>query len=337
MSEDESRQVNRRNVLKATGATVTSALAASRLPENVSASETASDDLVERALESDRVAGLASALGELELGRDRSVEVEITADDLDRPIFRQAVFFVRGGALAFTVAHSGRTDAKFYFEFDRDDVPETFRPMVRGGDDTAVTWTVEGDGRPSRGRGRPPRRYASVPAGTEAMLIGTDDGDAHFRRLATEGERALLARVDGVSLSEESTVVVGSDIGGFAVVDASGDGVSEVQVTPATGGPSTADTVTATRPLTGQVEAASLSTSPSIQNHTDEWYNHPCFGPCAACGGSIGSCITCSPACAGSPTGVGLVACAACLFIMCHGVLVATCAACADCFSDHPP
>lgn len=343
VSDNNDTQFNRRNVLKATGATVSSAIAATKLPENVSASKTAGDDIVKKALDSTRVSGIVSELGGFELRRADSVEISITSEKLTRPIFRQAIFFVGKGALVFTEAHSGRTDAKYHFEFNQNDVPDQFESHVRGGSDGPdVTWTVEEDGwsrdtRSPRSGVNLPRTYTELPHGTEPMLIGTEEGSAHFRRLATDDERELLAPVKGVSVTQQSTVVVGSDIGGFAVVNHKEDYVSEVEVTPDAGTFSPNHGVTSTRSLTTQFDSTELSTSPSIQDHEDEWYNHPCFGPCTGCGGAGFSCIICSPACASSPTGVGLVACAACLFGVCHGVLVATCAACADCFSDHPP
>ncbi len=57
-----------------------------------------------------------------------------------------------------------------------------------------------------------------------------------------------------------------------------------------------------------------------------------CTGLCTGCAGAVTACALCAPACANP---VGPLTCPICLFPVCHGVLVAACAACAVCLDNH--
>lgn len=345
MASDDSADMNRRKMLKKAGA-ITSAAATVTLPSNVTAKEQVSKSTAEKALDSGRVNTLAEELGQLELSSSQSIEIEITSEEHGgAAMLTQAIFFVDPGAVVFTETYQGKTDVKFHFGVDRSSVPKEFDANTETTEKyTSFSWKISNDSTrriPNIQRSNTPSvtlpsKYRSIPKGTNAMLITTGHGDVVFRRNATEQERKLVRNHADMKIEENTAIVVGSDIEGFHVTTPMENGEdAQSQVLKITS--RSAKSIVPTQQLATQAQTVETSTEITTQDHEDTWYNHPCFGPCAGCGGSLGSCLACSPACAGSVTGVGAVACAACLFAVCHGVLVATCAACADCFTDHPP
>lgn len=172
-----------------------------------------------------------------------------------------------------------------------------------------------------------PEKYRDLPEDTDAMLLGRDD-DVVFRRRGTDAERRMLAEVPGVDINN-SSIVTGSDIDGFYVISDQENTEQDPQIRV------TIDAsldLTPTDTLTSQARSADFSV---VDNEASIQWHDSCVPVCAGCVGSITSCVRCSPACAGSLSGVGAVMCGLCLYVTCHGVLVAMCAGCAHCISEN--
>lgn len=174
-----------------------------------------------------------------------------------------------------------------------------------------------------------PEKYRSLPEDTDAMLLGRDD-DVVFRRRATDEEQTMVADGTGLDVSD-SSIVTGSDINGFYVMNSreveNNDQKPQVRVTVNDG-----RELAPTRSLRTQVSPADLSVD---EDEVSAQWHDSCVPVCAGCVGSITRCYQCSPACAGSVSGVGAVACGVCLYLTCHGLLIAMCAGCAHCISEN--
>jgi len=173
--------------------------------------------------------------------------------------------------------------------------------------------------------------YDDIPAGTTPVLFATDRG-TELRRLATEAERAAVEAVLGVE-GRETVVYTGDGIDGFRVDvvpdDPEADRARRYEVTPADGGSldTTAETV---EPFSDRDEVSTDDLLDDPEAACDD-----CCPTCISCITSIGTCARCYFVCAGSPTGVGAVLCAACLKIFCELGGTFSCTFCADCLSEY--
>lgn len=333
--DGDGASVNRRSVLKGIGATAASTAGfSSSAAASIQGSDQASREKYRKAVNSDEVQSILEELGNPKILNSAEAEIENEEDDVDFTL-SYVLLFLKAGTIVYTEASSGHTDAKFRFGLGRDDLPGLIGEEVNGERSRGSA----NDRKNRKGRGRSPgknpnalaRKYRSVPAGTNAMLIAKEHGGTLFRRGVTDAEHELVEAELGRSV-EKDHIVTGEDIDGFIVskVNDEGDEPRREETTLV------ADVETdATRPLTEQVSAFTRVTDEEFSTQDHEI--HPCFGVCLSCGAAGLSCAGCVVPCAGSPTGVGLFACAVCLFGVCHGVLLAACAACAVCLDNHPP
>lgn len=304
----------------------------------------AEESVVDRALESPELQSVAGEFDELTLHQRNSLQLEIEKlDGSDEVLLRQVAFFLSDGLLLYTESQSGNTSASFHFDLEKGDViDELKRAQKTAGKASTTSWSVSNGSysmSPTSTASSLKDKYSDVPSGTNGVIFGREKRPAAFRRSATKEEQKLIKRADLEGVSDDAEIVLGSDLDGYRVVETEEDGENKVaHITDVAA--KSSGSVSSLSATAGSVDASELYVSErhvESLDHKDRFYDHPCFGPCVACAGSLGSCIACSPTCAGAPTGVGAVACAACLFIVCRAVLYTTCVACAVCFNDHPP
>jgi hypothetical protein len=161
------------------------------------------------------------------------------------------------------------------------------------------------------------------------MLLATETA-AIFRRNATERERSLVADTVGFEVHEDVDVITGSDVNGFTVTryDEQSDTV-ERELTTVSVVRGEFDSVTT---ADAGLRTADLRATTETDVGTASHELPECAGICTGCAGSVTACGLCAPACANP---VGPLTCPICLFPVCHGVLVAGCAFCAECLSNH--
>lgn len=259
-----------------------------------------------------------------------SVVLEHVDDSSGNVVIRQALFFLPVGALIYSETGSGAADALFKFGTGRE-ILEKFTSDGEASDDIGMEWSLD-PAKDNPGKGPKTRLrdcYESLPAGTSPMVLGTES-DAIFRRNATDRERSLVDDAVSFDVDDDVDVITGSDVNGFTVTryeDAS-DGVDR-NITTVTVVDAEFD---ATSVADGAMTAASLTAKTGgaidVQSHEVP----ECAGICLGCAGSVTGCGLCAPACANP---VGPLTYPICLFPVCHGVLVASCAFCAECLSNH--
>jgi len=330
------KNINRRSILKKVGAATVTGVAAGA--GNVQAKGQASNEDIDRAKNFEPVQSILEEINYPPLRASNAQRFEVEGDNEDTLIMIS--FATEYGQLIYgrmegdSDDHTSSAVFKFANTSDEDLIPG------QSGGNQERGRGHENDGRIRRLVNRIrrsttpssadlPEKYRSLPEDTDAMLLGRDN-DVVFRRRGTDEERTMLADVAGVDVSD-SSIVTGSDINGFYVMNSrderDDDQKSQVRVTV-----NDSRELAPTRSLRTQVSPADLSVDEggvSIQWHES------CVSVCAGCVGSITSCYQCSPACAGSVSGVGAVSCGICLYLVCHGVLVAMCGGCAHCISEN--
>lgn len=164
------------------------------------------------------------------------------------------------------------------------------------------------------------------------MLIGMENG-VEFRRETTEQEHRRLAAAADVSLNRSSSVV-GTDMDGVHIsVDQSRE-TQSVESSESSGLIVTIDELEYSDVLS-TIDAATVQTDQlSTQQVGTEWES--CLSECSQCIATVGSvCGSCKIPCSGSPTGWGLILCAACIKGACEIGSIPICYDCFDCIGEY--
>lgn len=230
-------------------------------------------------------------------------------------------------------------------------------------DEISAAFTFDSDAQ----KKAPNKKYDDIPTGVDAWLLGTED-EATFLRTATDEERE--AALSAASLDDHESILVytRSDIEGLHVdvLDPESVGISPDEYdVERVGADSTTDStdVPTTEFIRYNIipeETTAASVSPESATFEPEFISSAAkvvakkiikslgfaglgsltdncavkaVGCVASFSGSIAGCLKCSPACVGSPTGVGAVICVLCVFGVCSHLLSGvSCANAMDCF-----
>lgn len=323
---------SRRSVLKGIGASAGAAAGSVSFTSTVAAKNNTSKRFLKKAVQSEKTQSVCDELGTAHLKRAGSVVLEHTDDDTGKVVIRQAIFFLPAGALIYSETGKNYSDALFKFGVDRGILSKFTQGSTDTNEDIGVGWNLSGE---TTTRGSAPvsqlkEKYQSLPDGTSPMILGTES-EGIFRRNATDRERELVAAAVPIDITDEVDVITGSDVRGFTVTkykeqkdESATRDITDVVTESQEFSPTT---------LMGTVLSAedlhvSIDTGLSTQSHTIP----ECAGVCTGCASSITGCALCAPACANP---VGPVTCPICLFPVCHGILVASCAFCAKCVDEH--
>ncbi|WP_144240083.1 hypothetical protein [Haladaptatus cibarius] len=289
----EKSRLNRRDILKGIGAT---ASAASFTSVPVVAKGATNYNRLNRARGSEYVRSILTELNYPKLKLEGSQEYEIEGSD--GKTLQVAEFSTLYGMLYYV--ESENTDTGAIFRFSDEKLSSIDRSQL-------------------------PERYQSLPSGTNAVLLGRTS-DVVFRRNATDGEQAVVEKVDGV-VADDAAVVTGTDISGYKVLHSKDTDSETLQTVVVDEGIS----FTPMKSMADQLSAERLS----VQDQIGAQWHNSCVLPCGGCVGSVGGCWQCSPACIDAPTGIGAVDCAVCLYLICHGALIAACGGCAHCVGQY--
>lgn len=321
---------SRRRILKGIGTSAAAGAGGVSFTTTVAAKNETTRSFRKKALRADKTRAIADELGKPHFRQADAVVLEHVDDDSGNVVIRQALFFVPAGTLVYSETGSGAADALFKFGTGRE-ILDKFGNGNDGSDTLGMDWTVDAANRNgSKGpKTRLDRRYRNLPEGTSPMLLATETA-AIFRRNATERERSIVADAVAFDVDEDVDVITGSDVNGFTVTryEDGTDGV-ERSLTTVSVNTGNFDSVTTADASLG---TADLRAEPETDVGTASHDIPECAGICTGCAGSVTACALCAPACANP---VGPLTCPICLFPVCHGVLVASCAFCAECLSNH--
>ncbi|MGN8216391.1 twin-arginine translocation signal domain-containing protein [Halococcus salifodinae] len=286
--------VNRRRFVKALGATGAAVGFSGMASADESEWVSASKKRIERLRQAPRVASLRKELNGLKITSNNTLFNDFESDGTGLTATKVTT---HSGTLWFGETDEGNTTARFDFDTNPD---------------------LNSD------RDRLPRQYRDIPDEVEAALIAKHN-DVIFRRSATESEHRAIAEATGLE-TQNSVAATGSDIDGYYIMSRDPDSPVEYRVTVIGAAESS---------MTGEIDHADLVVD-SVQKVTDETdkinAQAKCVTPCAACVVSVaGNCVPCYFTCAGSPTGIGAIACVYCLKVRCQLATGGLCVICLDC------
>jgi len=295
--EDDGSNLNRRTIMNAIGAAAGGSIVGGLGSVSVTATDGVSEDRVEQALGSERVQTVFDAVGEVPVDAESAESYEVSD--------RQRTYHVTQlqtpvGTLSYGTDDEGKAEATL---------------TIGSPDEVGAAALSHLDD-----------AYTTLPTGGEAAYIAGEGGDA-LHRSPTDAERDALAAAVGAS-PDEIFAFAYEDHPGFGVLVQDGDDeLTGYSVHPA-GVPETAGAV------------AYDEASPDAIRRGDvreyDWGLKKCGSVCLTCVAAVRTCLKCAVPCAGSPTGIGAIACAVCLVASCGGG-AAACYLCVDNCKHHLP
>jgi hypothetical protein len=327
---DENQKISRRSVLKGLSATAAAGAGGVSFTSSVAAETDTTKKFLKSAIKADKTQTITDDLGEITLKKADSVVLEHTVERTGKVVIRQGIFFLPAGALIYSETGNGTSDAIFKFGTDRDILSKFTTGDSNKNDEIGMGWNLS-EGRAHKGKGAQSHlkeEYQSLPTETSPMILATET-QAIFRRNATDKERKMVDNAVPIDITEEVAVITGSDVDGFTVTrfdETNGDidrNITNVVAHSTDFSP------------VKTMDATLRSGNLSISNNDVTTASHgvpDCAGICLGCAGSITGCTLCLPACANP---IGPLTCPICLFPVCHGVLVFSCAFCAECLDNH--
>lgn len=302
-NERQSRtSINRRRFVQSLGAVGGASAFGTFGMSRVSASEPETADAadVKRALSAEKTRNVLEEIGDpaVQRGRARTVGVTTEWRDIEAVLLPTPV-----GDVVYAEADDGVTEAFVDFGTSRGNQTE---------------------GVPKGLRKQLPEKYAALPAETDVVHLSAENGTTTFRE-ATSAERARLAEATGVDEGTMRAAFADAKRDAFHVISHTDDNTDMFRVSTGDADVSaTSDAAgagVAYREVTSdEFDAANVEHVATTRDDgdvsTDATFEE-CLGICGTCVTGTYKCGSCIVTCAGGVTGIGIIACAVCLSVLC--------------------